>query len=64
MSEEIIACPSCREEKSYYYDEDCFCVYESKCQCDRNRIKTKKLDEALKLIGEMINRGELNYVIK
>lgn len=59
MTEEIITCPKCHNEKSYYYDQDCFVVYESKCQCDKNRIKQKKLDDALKLIGELI--GEFKH---
>jgi len=54
--QEIIICPTCREEKDIYYGDDYYhsLVYESKCQCDRNRIKTKKLDEALKILGEFI----------
>jgi hypothetical protein len=58
---EIIQCPKCREEKDFYLDDDGYCIYESKCQCDKKRIKDKKLDEALKLIGELIQRGEFSY---
>jgi hypothetical protein len=61
MQHEIILCPKCRNEKDFYVDDDGFCFYESKCQCDKLKAKNKKLDEALKLIGELINEGKLNY---
>lgn len=61
MNEEIIVCSTCKQEKSYYYDEDCFCVYESKCQCDKNRLNKKKFDEAIRLIELAILNGDYSY---
>jgi hypothetical protein len=55
---EIITCPTCKQEKDYYVDNDGYCIYESKCQCDKQRVNKKKIDEALRLVGELLKTGE------
>ena len=58
MTSETILCPYCREfYELLYADEEC--VGQTNCKCVN---KTKKLDEALQKLGEILNE-ESKHVI-
>ena len=62
MHDELYICRQCKQDKIFYYDDQDNLVYEEKCLCDKEKLKTKKIDEALKLIGELIKNGQIIYV--
>lgn len=58
---ELITCSTCKQEKELYFDEENHCVYQEKCNCDKQKVNKKKIDEAVRLVCELLKNGESFY---